>query len=125
MDINSYTWLITILVVPATGFAASYFANSTQAKKADDVKTDLNKRMDEIKMDLSKSVEKAENSLRSQIEKTESGLKTTLDRNSDELVSVGKSITAIRTEIKHLQATMDRLVTALESRGQGQSASSR
>jgi hypothetical protein len=24
MDINSYTWLITILVVPATGFAAAY-----------------------------------------------------------------------------------------------------
>ncbi|HEX4230152.1 MAG TPA: hypothetical protein VHZ07_15870 [Bryobacteraceae bacterium] len=76
-------------------------------------------------MDLSKSVEKAENSLRNQIEKTEGGLKRTLDRNSDELVSVGKSIAAMQTEIKSLQTTMDRLVSALENRGHGQSASSR
>jgi hypothetical protein len=54
VETNNYVWLITILVVPITGFSAAIFTNYVQGiftnyvqgKRADEVEAEITKSMD-------------------------------------------------------------------------------
>lgn len=63
MDLNSYTWLITILVVPASAFAVGWFTNTQQNRRAEEIEKYLDKRMEsldkrltEVKADLTSDI---------------------------------------------------------------------